>query len=559
MFFFFFDRNIYLRLSDLWKIKIKQEELEPKMENNNKDRRAFFSEWLEKLQQESWQLELIISGLALYGVYSSQEVLVDIWMMADRATSPFFFNFLGILFDVGWKIFFINLLVHVILRALWIGAIGLRYVSNEIDYEQLNYSDRFTNYLRRKVGDYDDFIERLEKICSVIFSYTFLLFLLFLSLIVFFFGVNLPITIMESFGYKMDPSNAGFVALVWTIPYLFLGLVVFIDFITLGSIKRIKDDTVSKYYLPIYRFYSTVTLTFLYRPLIYNFIDDKYTRRLFFFSIPYIFIIAFGNKMFLDNSIPHIPESYNLVGDGLMIDEIYYDDLFQEKLNYLAKDEIKAYKRRLPDVRLSAYHIQQEYASIFIKHKKGYKDLLENKYNITPIYKYGWRFSFFNKKDFTKAKDTLREQITEQYKNEFNRVSKEYKNLRDSIRRKKVDDNLKDQAIASRDALKKRRALVNVERDKAIDEFDKNKNQQILKAIQSMIDVSIDDVNYTDSLQCYFSRHPNNGEEGIRCNFNVGNLEKGNHVFQIEQVTSYDTKLDSLYTKQYMLPFIKQF
>ena len=528
------------------------------MENNNKDRKAFFSEWLEKLQQESWQLELIISGLALYGVYSSQEILVDIRLMADQASTSFFFDFLGILFDVGWKIFFINLLVHVILRALWIGAIGLRYVSNEIDYEQLNYSDRFTNYLRRKVGDYDDFIERLEKICSVIFSYTFLLFLLFLSLIVFFFGLNLPITIMETFGYKMDPSNAGFVSILWTLPYLFLGLVVFIDFITLGSIKRIKDDTVSKYYLPIYRFYSTVTLTFLYRPLIYNFIDDKYTRRLFFFSIPYIFLIAFGNKIFTDNSIPHIPDNYSLVSDGLIINEIYYDDLYRDRLTYLGRDEIKEYKT-LPDVRLSAYHIQQEYASFFIKHKKQYKDILGDKYDITPIYKPGWRFTFFNNKNFTKEKDTLRQQITEQYKTEFDILSKEYKSLRDSIRRKKVDENLKEQAIAARDSLKEKRTLINTERDKAIEEFDENKNRRILKAIQSMIDVSIDDVDYNDSLQCYFSRHPNNGEKGIRCNFNVGNLEKGNHIFHIEKVTYYNEKLDSLFTKQYMLPFIKQF
>ena len=27
-----------------------------------------FSQWLEKLQQESWQLELIISGIALFGI-----------------------------------------------------------------------------------------------------------------------------------------------------------------------------------------------------------------------------------------------------------------------------------------------------------------------------------------------------------------------------------------------------------------------------------------------------------------------------------------------------------
>ena len=31
-----------------------------------------FSQWLEKLQQESWQLELIISGIALFGIWEAR-------------------------------------------------------------------------------------------------------------------------------------------------------------------------------------------------------------------------------------------------------------------------------------------------------------------------------------------------------------------------------------------------------------------------------------------------------------------------------------------------------
>ena len=30
-----------------------------------------FRKWLDKLQQESWQLELIISGFAIYGLISA--------------------------------------------------------------------------------------------------------------------------------------------------------------------------------------------------------------------------------------------------------------------------------------------------------------------------------------------------------------------------------------------------------------------------------------------------------------------------------------------------------
>jgi len=35
-----------------------------------------FKKWLDKLQQESWQLELIISGFAIYGLFTAYEPLL---------------------------------------------------------------------------------------------------------------------------------------------------------------------------------------------------------------------------------------------------------------------------------------------------------------------------------------------------------------------------------------------------------------------------------------------------------------------------------------------------
>ena len=45
------------------------------MTHKTQDKKALFSEWLEKLQQESWQLELLISGLALFSIWESQYML----------------------------------------------------------------------------------------------------------------------------------------------------------------------------------------------------------------------------------------------------------------------------------------------------------------------------------------------------------------------------------------------------------------------------------------------------------------------------------------------------
>jgi len=201
-----------------------------KLKDNKSEKKQIWSQWLETLQQESWQLELLISGLALFGIYESKSFIDEVilgFRTHSHGSSTLFTAPLILLLKSGWLIFFLNLLVHVILRGLWIGAIGLRYVSRDIDYEALDYSDVFTKYLKKKVGDYDDFIERLEKICSVLFAYTFLLFLLLMSLLLFFFQLFALGAIIPG----EDQSLKGFVA----IAYFLLGFIVFVDICTFIS------------------------------------------------------------------------------------------------------------------------------------------------------------------------------------------------------------------------------------------------------------------------------------------------------------------------------------
>lgn len=274
-----------------------------------------------------------------------------------RATQAFFIG----IFSIGWKIFFINLLIHVILRGLWIGAIGLRYVSQDIDYEALNYSEYFTESLRKKVGGFDDFIEKLEKICSVLFAYTFLLFLLFFSLAFFLLQLILLSNLISKFqGINAMPLS--FALLI----YILLGFIVFIDFITVGILKKINDRTVNKIYNAIFTFYGWTTLTFLYRPLLYNFLDNTYTKRLFYFSIPYILVILFTSNIFSNNNFAYYPPPSNALQFGYTVDRMNYEDL---RRAYLTEVESSISKRRqvIPNIILNKYQNDEDYLSIFLK------------------------------------------------------------------------------------------------------------------------------------------------------------------------------------------------
>jgi len=84
-------------------------------------RKSFFKEWLEKLQQESWQLELIISGVAILGLREAINYL-DAYLInydINDGTTAFLVLFLATLWG-GATISLINLIVHVLTRSLWI-------------------------------------------------------------------------------------------------------------------------------------------------------------------------------------------------------------------------------------------------------------------------------------------------------------------------------------------------------------------------------------------------------------------------------------------------------
>ena len=147
---------------------------------NNDYRSPAFKKWLDKLQTESWQLELIISGFAIYGLILTFEP-IEIKMMFAQFRDNKLDGVIWSIVGMASYILTFNLVVHVLLRGLWIGAIGLRYVSGDIDYQKLNYSEKFTKFLKRKVGSFDRYIAKLENYCSVLFAISFLLIFILLG------------------------------------------------------------------------------------------------------------------------------------------------------------------------------------------------------------------------------------------------------------------------------------------------------------------------------------------------------------------------------------------
>jgi hypothetical protein len=420
----------------------------------------------------------------------------------------------------------------------------LRYVSQEIDYDSLKYSERFTQYLKQKVGSYDDFIERLEKICSVLFTFTFLLFLLFVSLMVFVLQIILIVFLMQ----KIAPDDESLMAVTGLVAltYFFLGAVVFIDLISLGGFKKIKEKHISKIYFFIYRFYSFITLSFLYRPLLYNFIDNKYTRKLFYLSIPYIFLVIGGYRMFENNPNPYYPDRELQFSNGVILDDYYYDDLRNNLLTEFPNEERKINKKLLKPFSMESFEITKSTSSIFIKLDKNMKKLMDKDSTITPYRKDGIAFSWFNAN------------ILED-KEQVSLVNQREKEIVGLInQRKEITKNYKSNPAVGKKLKDSITFIIDTRSsfwENEIANYESTKINKIINKYLDNINFQIDTM--TISLeQCYFYSHPHYQEQGLKCFFKTDSLSVGVHRIKIFR--NIINKQNEITKDSIFLPIIKQ-
>jgi len=286
-------------------------------ENNNKN---LLKKLLDRLQEDSWQLELLVSGFTIFGLFYALEPVQNAFRTAIYEDD--------ILKDVYQTVYtaililIFNLIIHVILRSLWIGALGVRYVSGEVEIDNLNYSKRFTNYLNKKIGSFDDYIEKLEKLCSIIFAISFLLIFYVIAI----FVVLHLIKYIASFG--SDNASIFLRMLVFATQILLIvgAVLTFFDYITQGLLK--KNKWIATLYFPFYWVFSYLTLSFLYRPLYYNLIDNKFGRRVSLLLLPFYFSVLFISNMYKEQS--RIISFTSVKSNAIIAKSGNYEDLVEK-------------------------------------------------------------------------------------------------------------------------------------------------------------------------------------------------------------------------------------
>jgi hypothetical protein len=274
------------------------------------------NKWLKKLQQESWELELLVSGFSILLLAKGIEWLTGIQeyftvsLNFSIQISNIIIVFLAIV-NLAVHALILNLVVHLVFRGFWVGIVGLGSVAPNADFHKLKYSNFFVEKLKNRVTTLDDLVILVDRISSIVFAFAFLVIFLLISIALYFTGLVFIGTIGESFVELFSGGLAKIIAFIVNSVvniYLIFGIIYLIDFLSFGLIKRIKFF--SKIYYPFYLFFGWITLAFIYRTIYYNLVSRFSKRRTAYILIPYLLLLVTIPGIKLDHHI-YYPDRQN--------------------------------------------------------------------------------------------------------------------------------------------------------------------------------------------------------------------------------------------------------
>lgn len=297
--------------------------------------KSIVPKWLKELQQRSWEPEILLSGIVLYGMFKVPELL-------DEFLAFFKLNIFGnsqdidnlvALFKMGIYWLIGGLILHLICRGIWIGMVGLSYTFPKgIRQDKLAYTGDFQKKTAN-IPTYEKIVTRLEKISSSLFSVSFMLFMSLIGGYFFFLIlIFIPFTITYiSYDIAFESVFFDFFQ-VYVITLVGIGLVALLDFVSLGYLRRFK--WFSKIYWPFHKVISVLTLSRFYRPIYYGLVTNynKWALFIFLFAFSIVSILGAGN--IANNSRPG--DSFSRISlwnsaFGYNVYPGYYDNQNQDK------------------------------------------------------------------------------------------------------------------------------------------------------------------------------------------------------------------------------------
>ena len=158
-----------------------------------------------------------------------------------------------------------NNISHLLLRGVWVAFVGLSYsYPKGVQKSKFKFKWRYRRFVEKENLPIDSVIY-LERICSTIYAFSFLMLLIVLGAIITFSPILMFVVVKDGSATGKEMLIPAFFTLT-----LFLYL---IDSILFGVFRRNK--IIGMLYYPIYIFYHHITLARFYRNILYTFLANN--------------------------------------------------------------------------------------------------------------------------------------------------------------------------------------------------------------------------------------------------------------------------------------------
>ena len=369
--------------------------------------------WLQRLKEESWEAELLVSAIAIFGTF-------QLFGAVDWAANKLIVILNPSQYLIGYSIVFIGLLaisiltsmfvIHFFLRAYWIGLVGLNSVFPDYSIKDSAYSKIYTEKMLSILPKLEDSIKKVDELCSVIFSAAFT-FLLIYAYFAFLASTYLVL-------FNLLSSYASLYILLIPVAFFILVLIVQMGITLVANFKGNKEkENLQILNFRIVKFSSKLTYGPLYRSIMQvsmifgsNFKKKKslvYLMIAFLFSgillavfqlnktnIPYLITTGLGIEANSTRLDPNFYTTENTKNTFLLTPEIQSDiiksgvlkvfipifdnekKMREKTCGTYAQDDYKSKAEQRRERRLSQINCYRKYNTIFINDEKVAVDYL---------------------------------------------------------------------------------------------------------------------------------------------------------------------------------------
>ncbi len=312
--------------------------------------------WLKRLQESSWEAEILISGGAIFTLLSLSDYLLEFVVQLKFSAAFSGLDIATLLVMVALKGITVGFILHIILRGIWISIVCLNYSFPQgINFDRLKLSGWYNEEAHRyKLTDQ---IVKLDHISGIVFFASF-------SSVFFTIGyvVVCAITFVIS-GFLFSVFNIEGSELSIFLTSNTLYLLFLFDLLSSGWLRT--NVTIGKIYYPVYRLLNLLSLAFLYRPWFQIVFSNVNRVRAFIFCALFLVVtIGYANvslvrlfhwKTFIDT---HVFES---APTGGPITNTFYENRLGSSL--------LIFYACIPSETISG-----NYFRLFVPYRSGYDD-----------------------------------------------------------------------------------------------------------------------------------------------------------------------------------------